>query len=80
MESLKHKNKAVGLKEVKNALKTGRAAIVYLAGDADRCLINPLRKMCDEYNVSVKDVPTKKELGKACGVDVPTAAAVLYKD
>ena len=35
MENLKHRNKVIGVKQVKNALKSGRADMVYVADDAD---------------------------------------------
>ena len=80
MESLKHRNKVVGIKETKNAIKAGAADVVYIAEDADFYAVQPLREICAEMGVRLGSVPTRKELAKACGINVPTAAAAVLKD
>ena len=80
MESLKHKKKVVGIKETKNAVKSGTASVVYLAEDADFQVIEPLREFCTLSGIKYVSVPGRKELSKACGVDVPTAAAAVLED
>lgn len=80
MESLKHKKKVVGIKETKNAVKSGAASIVYLAEDADFQVTQPLRELCVLSGIKCQYIPGRKELAKACGVDVPTAAAAILSD
>lgn len=77
MENLKHKNKVVGLKQVKNALLENEAKVVYLAEDASPGLIAPIAELCRENGVEPVLVKTRKELGKMCGTDVPAAAAAI---
>ncbi len=80
MESLKHKNKVVGIKETKNAVKAGTADVVYLAEDADFHVTEPLRELCILSGIEVQNVSGRKEIAKACGIDVPTAAAAVLVD
>lgn len=77
MESLKHKNKVAGLKQVRNAVLHGEAETVYIAEDADVICIKPIIQLCGENNIEVVCVNTRKELGKACGLDVPAAAVAV---
>lgn len=80
MESLKHKEKVVGIKQTRNAVLQSRAQIVFVADDADFQATQPLKELCAQTGVECVDVPARKELAKACGVDVPTAAAAILKD
>ncbi len=74
------KEKVVGLKQTKKAIAAGKAAVVYLAKDADPKLTEPLRTMCRLAGVAVESDYTLSELGKACGIAVGTAAcAILVK-
>ena len=74
------KEKVVGLKQTKKAIAAGKAAMVYLAKDADPKLTEPLCAMCQLANIEVVNDHTMAELGKVCGIAVGTAAcAVLCK-
>lgn len=77
MENLKHKNKVAGLKQVRNAALRGEAETVYIAEDADVNCVKPIIQLCDDNNIKVVCVNTRKELGKACGLDVPAAAVAV---
>ena len=77
MENLKHKNKVVGLKQVKNALLSGEAEAVYLAEDASAGLTDPIAELCREKGIEPVFIKTRRELGKMCGTDVPAAAAAI---
>lgn len=79
MENLKHRNKVIGVKQVKNALKSGRADMVYVADDADTSVTQSIFEMCRENGIEPIIVETRKELGRACGIDVFTAAAATLK-
>ena len=57
--------RAVGLKQVLKAIRSGRAAKV----DAAR-----------EHAVPVETIPRMKELGRLSGIQVPSAAAALLLD
>lgn len=80
MERIKTSTRVVGLKQTKKAIDANRAAVVYIARDADGHVVIPLEKMCEGKIAEVVYVETMKELGKACHVDVPTAVAAIVKD
>lgn len=80
MEALKQgANKVVGTKQVLRALKAGDLARVYVANDADTFLFQRVVRAAEEAAVPVNRVATMKELGEACQVAVPTAAAGLLR-
>ncbi len=79
MENLKHSRKVIGIKETKNAVKNDAAQTVFVADDADPRLMQNLRDLCALSEVECVSVLSRKELAKACGVDVPTAAAAVLK-
>ncbi len=80
MENLKTSaNKVVGSKQVLRALKTGALARVYVANDADTFLFQRVARAAEEAGVPTIRVATMKELGEACRVAVPTAAAGLLR-
>lgn len=79
MENLKNRNKVVGVKQVKNAVKSGRADMVYIADDSDISVKSSMFELCRENGIEPIIVETRKELGRACGVDVYTAAAATLK-
>ena len=71
------KEKVVGLKQTRRAVSQGRAKRVYLACDADPALTEPLLTLCRERGVEADCSLTMQQLGRACGIDVGTAAAAL---
>ena len=77
LEDLSSKDKVVGLKQVRRAIVCGRAGHVFLARDADPRLTGPLEDCYREAGVPVAGGHTMAQLGRACGIDVPTAAAAL---
>jgi len=69
----------VGTKQVLKAAAAGRLSRVYLAEDVDAFLSNKLLTVCRENGVEVITVPTMRELGAACNIDVGAACAGLLK-
>ena len=72
-------NRVVGAKQVRRALKDGRAVRLYMAMDADPRLLQPLVQDAVNRQVPVSQVPTMKELGQSCGIAVGAAVAVLLR-
>ena len=66
LEELSSKDKVVGLKQVQRAVSA-----------ADPRLTRPLEGRCRERGVPVSGAHTMAQLGRACGIDVGTAAAAL---
>lgn len=69
----------VGVKQSSAAVSGGLAAKAFFAEDADEHVTVPFRELCKEHGVPTESVPTKLQLGKACGISVGAACAVLLK-
>ena len=69
----------VGSKQLRKALKNDRAAAVFLAENADPRLTDEICKCCGEAGIQPIWVPSMRELGRACGIDVGAAAAAVLK-
>ena len=72
LEELSAKEKVSGLKQTRRAVAAGRAARVYLACDADPRLTEPGVETAEQYSMA--------QLGRACRIQVGTAAAALLAD
>ncbi len=70
----------VGTKQVLKALAAGELERVYLAMDAEPFLLNKLKAACVEHGVQAEEVPTMKELGQQCKIDVGAACAGERKE
>lgn len=69
--------KVIGIKQCTKLLKDGNGKVLYVARDVDKKLIAPLIELADEKNVEIKLVETMKELGKLCGIEVKSSAALV---
>ena len=78
-DTLKNASKVVGAKQVAKAVEKGQASLVFLAGDADGRVANPIREACLRAGVAVEMVASMEELGKACGIEVGAAAVAVLK-
>lgn len=73
------KNRVVGFKQTRKAIKENRAQLVYLAEDIDQSLFEEIKALCQEKHVKISYVKNRGELGRACGIDTKAAtAAVLF--
>ena len=79
LEKLDDARKVVGSRRLLKALAAGEIERVYLADDADMFIRTQVQEACEKAGVKLTIVPEMSELGKACGVDVKTAAAGLRK-
>lgn len=79
LSKLSTEDKVVGIKQSKKVIKEGRAAAVFVAADADARVKDPICALCSEKGVETVSVPTMKELGEACGIEVGAAVAVLLR-
>lgn len=75
LPDLREEHIVVGTKQLKKALVNGRAKRVWLAENADPAITEPLEALCRERSVACVWVPSKSELGQACGIEVGAAAA-----
>lgn len=80
MEQLRNAaRKAVGTKAVLRALKAGEVSRVYVASDTDMFLYQKIIRAVEEAGLRPVQVGSGKELGKACGLEIGSAAAALLK-
>ena len=73
------KNITVGIKQTRRALEKGLVAYLYVAQDARPQVMQPIAKWCAEHEVKQIPVPTMKELGQSCGIEVGAAVAAVLK-
>lgn len=70
----------VGTKQTTKMVEQGMATMVYVAQDADSRLVGRIVQLCKQRGVQVTYIDTMRSLGKACGIDVGTAAAVVVEE
>ena len=70
----------VGFKQLRKALRDGRAKCVFLAKNADPGMTAPIAQLCKESSVQIKWCSSMADLGKACGIDVGASAAAVLKE
>lgn len=67
-----------GTNEVTKTVERGEAAIVIMAVDVEPPeILAHMPALCDEKNVPYVYVPSKAELGKAIGLEKPTASVAI---
>ncbi len=71
--------RVVGTKQVLRALKAGTVSRVYVSSDADTFIYQQVVRAAEDAGIPCVRVPSMKELGMVCGVNVPSAAAGLLK-
>ena len=71
--------RVVGVRQVLRCVKQNRAEAVFLAMDAGPQLRGAVEQAAKEANVPLQMVATMEELATLCRVDVPSAAAAVYR-
>ena len=70
-----------GTNETTKAVERAQAKLVIIAEDVDPPeVVAHLPLLCDERKIPYVFVPTKEQIGKALGIDVPAAAACITKE
>lgn len=59
-----------------NAVKSGRAALVIIAGDASENTKKKFNNMCEFYEVPIQIYGTKENLGRAIGKEFRATVAI----
>ena len=70
----------IGIKQTTRALENKKVSMVYLAKDAEERLLKPIRELCAAKGVPIQEVPSMKELGKACKIQVGAAAVAILDE
>lgn len=76
---LQGESRLVGIKQCTKAVKEGNAEVAYLANGVAPDIAEPFRKLCETRGVTLIPIPTKKELGELCQIDVEASVAVVLK-
>ncbi len=70
-----------GVNETTKAIERGIAKLVVMATDVQpEEILMHVPIICDEKKVPYVYVPSKNELGKASGIDVPTSAVAIVEE
>jgi len=67
-----------GVNETTKAVERGLAKLVVVAEDVSPPeIVMHLQPLCDEKKITLVKVPTKSELGRAAGLQVPTVSVAV---
>jgi len=77
LEELRSREKVIGVKQSRRAIRDGLARQVFLAADADPALTGPLREQCRQGAIPFSIQYTMRELGQAVGIQVGAAVVTL---
>jgi large subunit ribosomal protein L7Ae len=70
-----------GVNEVTKAIERGTAKLVIMAEDVEpEEVLMHLPVLCGEKKIPYSYVPSKAELGKAAGLEVPTSSIAIVED
>ncbi len=72
--------RVVGVRQTLRAIKQDRAEAIFLAMDAGPALRGEVEQAARDANVPLQMVATMEELAALCRVDVPSAAAAVYRN
>lgn len=79
LEDLRSAKKCVGVKQTIKALESNSAALVFIAGDADRQMTAEVIALCLVKDIEICRVASRAELGDACGIEVGAAVVAVLK-
>lgn len=69
----------VGYKQAVRALNEDKASKIFVAEDSDGHIKNSIEGLASQQNTPVFFVPTMKELGSMCSIEVGASCAVILK-
>lgn len=77
-EKVKQASKTIiGTKQAVKAIKAGRVKELIVAQDAEERITEPVIALAKENGIPVDLVKSRKELGKACGIQVGAAVVAI---
>lgn len=79
LPDLSRQQTVAGAKQLRKALQNGRAYHVFLAKNADPAITEPLEALSKASSVPCTWVHSMEALGRACGIEVGTAAAAAVR-
>ena len=69
----------VGYKQAVRAMNENNAEKIFIAEDCSDSMKNELASLADKNTIPVTYVPTMKELGALCEIEVSASCAVILK-
>ncbi len=69
----------VGYKQALRALNEDKASKIFIAEDSDTNMKNSLENLADQKNTPMFFIPSMKELGNMCFIEVGASCAVILK-
>lgn len=79
LEKIKDTKYAVGVKQSTKFVNADSVETAFVARDAQDKVTVPFIRLCDQKGVPVEYADTMDALGKACGIEVGAAIAVILK-
>ncbi|NLM72950.1 MAG: 50S ribosomal protein L7ae-like protein [Clostridiaceae bacterium] len=79
LDSLKKRERVVGVKQTKKAIEQDKIEAVIIAEDADQRVVGQVRQLCEEKRIQIHTAESMKQLGKAAGIEVNAAVVGLLK-
>lgn len=71
----------IGTNEATKAIERGTAKLIVSAEDVNpKEIVMHLGPLCNEKKIPYATVKSKQELGRAAGIDVPTAAIAILQE
>ena len=77
---LASKEKVIGVKQSRKAIREGRAKRVYLACDADPAITEPVAESCMLAGIPVEAENTMAQLGQACRITVGASVVAVLSE
>ena len=71
------KEKVIGVKQSRKAIREGRACQVFVACDADPAITEPVAQSCADAGIPVEETYTMAQLGQACRITVGASVVAL---
>lgn len=79
-DELKNPAKVIGTKQVIKQLTNGEVKKVYIAGDAEQHIVEPIKELCRKKDIQIEIVENMQILGRAVGIEVGSAAVALLNE
>lgn len=80
LEELRGAKRVVGFRETQRAIERGRAKKVFVALDVDEDLREAIVALAQEKGVPLEYVPSARELGRFCGIEVRSSCAAIVEE
>ena len=80
LDELKNAAKVIGTKQVIKQLTNGEVRKIYIAGDAEPHVIEPIKDLCRQKDIEIEIFESMQILGRAVGIEVGSATVALIND